>query len=178
MLDADSTSFCCVHKKECRLCSATAETARSEHGAAATVPEAPQAWWEKPEDWTKDALGISEAGVPCIDWTALGKQKGAAGLTERWHHVWQVDREMAATLKVEQLYFAECAATYPVHDKQTQGMAASHHVLSIVVSPHHLGFPVRRERCLSAGLCKDSLVWCGPDERRLLFRISPVDPAC
>ena len=150
ILDSGSVSYCCLHDRECPV-----YLKHNGAKAGATVGPAPcQPWWQESDaEWREHALKVNASGLCCTDWTVLGKRRGEAGATERWHHVWQIDREKAAELLCEDIFFAECAVSYPVEKKQKDGMAASHHVVWVKTSPHELGFPVRRSRCFSAGSC-------------------------
>ena len=162
VLDADSRSFCAVHKKACPVYPGCAFSRLDNTSSLASSEDAPTAWWEKPSRFQQKPLTVSAAGLCCTDYSKLGKQKREAGPSERWHHIWHIDRVRAAELHAEDFFFTECAHAYPA-DKQAAGLEDLYHVVHIKTSPHHLGFPVRRPRTFTAGISKESFVWIGPE---------------
>jgi hypothetical protein len=107
-------------------------------------------WWTTlaPESNGGEPLSFGISGLVCTDWCALGEQRRGGGLTEPNHHVWEVEKTFTAEKDLEDLFFSENSDRYPV--------------VSLKVSPRDLGFPMRRRRLFTAGLCKRKWAWIGP----------------
>ena len=170
LLGEHSTSFCAVHKKLCPVYPGRFIMPDPAAEAESQLPKArkqkqrvPTAWWERQSTLQEPPVTISAAGLCCTDFSVLGKQRRTAGVTERWHHIWEVDRARAAELSAEHFYFTECAATYPAQ-RQCHALDHLFTVVRVKASPHELGFPVRRPRMFSAGLALEWYVWVGPAE--------------
>ncbi|CAE7776435.1 unnamed protein product [Symbiodinium sp. CCMP2592] len=170
ILDATTKCHCLVHDRPCPVyprllaCQEHSEGSVSEQREQSVRSQTlGAAWWEDPP-WTRKPLAMTAAGLVCTDYSVLGKQRRGAGVNEWAHHLWHVDRLRAAELGAESCFFSECAALYPVEQKQAEAMAVTHHVVFVRCSPHDLGFPVRRRRTFSAGLCREEFVWCGPTD--------------
>ena len=127
------------------------------------------AWWRKLGDDTQvleeaeRPLIVNIAGFPCVDWSQLGGQARDGGLRERHQIVWHEERAYLARHHVEDLFFSECSSRYPMQARQQRTFEDTHKVVSIKVSPHSLGHPMRRERNFSAGLNRNKYVWVGPE---------------
>ena len=170
VLDADSKCYCVVHDRPCpvypRLVACQEQSTGSDsrqREQSVRSQNLGAAWWED-LPWKGKPVAMTAAGLVCTDYSLLGKQRRAGGVSEWGHHVWHVDRVRAAELGAESCFFSECAPVYPVEEKQAVAMASTHHVVFVRCSPHDMGFPVRRKRTFSAGLCRDEFVWCGPTD--------------
>jgi hypothetical protein len=121
-------------------------------------------WWTLPLPGCDagEPLSFGISGLVCTDYCALGQQRRGCGLTEPNHHVWEVERTFTAEADLEDLYFSENSDRYPVEEKQKQPLQETHHVVSVRISPRDLGFPMRRRRLFTAGLCKRKWIWTGP----------------
>ena len=133
-----------------------------------------QPWWthsyqdltNEPEDNIAMPLMMTVAGLTCTDYTFLGQQHRDAGQSSRHHSVWVADRIAAASNCLEDVYISEFAAKYPAQAKQRH-VAVTHTLVSLVVGPEGVGYPLRRSRCLAAGIANHSYVWVGPPQESI-----------
>jgi hypothetical protein len=107
------------------------------------------------------ALVVNIAGIPCLDYTRLGKRKTDGGPTAKDHAIYFATRKALAAHRLEDLYITECSDTYHAALNQVD-MAASHYVLEVKTGPELHGSPIRRRRTFAAGVSKASFVWVGP----------------
>ena len=128
-------------------------------------------WWSQKrvvpvaEDGTAERpLMMNLAGLTCVDFTSLGKQKRRAGTSDRYHSTWCEERRQLAKQNLEDIFFNECAERYPAEVMQREKFADTHHTVIVRFGPHEMGFPIRRRRTFTAGLNKETLVWIGPTE--------------
>ena len=129
-------------------------------------------WYEKPlseflpgaAEEVPHPIVCNISGLVCTDYTLLGKQRGlqGCGLTEPFHAVWKAERTYLASLGLEDFFFTENSAAYPVHTKQIQPLHATHEIQHITVCPTEMGFPIRRRRVFTFGYDKSRWVWAGP----------------
>jgi hypothetical protein len=81
-------------------------------------------WWGKrcfnpyiSVDEKKDPpMIVNIAGVACTDYTALGKQRRAAGMTDAVHSVWRAERKELGRMGLEDVFFVECSDRYNTND--------------------------------------------------------------
>ena len=174
------SSHCLVHKCQCPLNPGWATTERLKgcnprrlmemFSGSAGVREVPEgAWWTLPElgpQLLEDSEGVKPlvvniASLICVDHTPLGKQAGAAGDSQEEHNTWVATADVNAKRGHVDLYFTECSHRYKVQ-KEQQKLQSTHKVISVKTSPLEQSFPIRRSRCLGAGINLQSLIWCGP----------------
>jgi hypothetical protein len=117
------------------------------------------------EEAVKRPLVLHFAGLECDDHTPAGHRQGMAGRTIPWHGVWMTDRLTTAEAGVEDIYFSECSDHYPLSSLQETPFEKSHKVVSVLAGPLLMGYPVRRRRCLAAGLSLRTVVWFGPESK-------------
>ena len=175
MFQPDSTSFCLVHGKQCFAYPAFAlkEHFRRIEGNETIDPlvdlrhEAP---WV--EDVARDMgktiesgvwpLSICIGGLTCTEYSPLGKQARESGEHERHAFTWLAERQVLATLGLEDIFISECSDRYPAESLQADQMELTHQVFVLRVSPVQLGFPIRRRRTFTFGLSKKTVTWHGP----------------
>ena len=125
-----------------------------------------EAWWQRRDFFTEvpsgeEPLCINVSGLTCTDFSPLGLQSRESGKSERVHAVWECDRRHCARHELEHMFFSENSTRYPAEEKQGQ-LSDDYHILCMRVSPHELGFPMRRPRCFTAGVSKAKFHWLGP----------------
>ena len=106
-------------------------------------------------------LIINVAGIPCIDWTSLGKQRRGSGPTNRFHNIHMIEREILASCMMEDIFITECAERYSAEEFQAPGLAKTHDVKIFRLCPRDIGFPMRRRRTFTVGINFETLVWVG-----------------
>ena len=65
--------------------------------------------------------------------------------------------------QLESIFFTENSHRYPGEQKQAV-LNHEYEILCIRVSPHELGFPMRRPRTFTAGISRAKYVWLGPSD--------------
>ena len=124
-------------------------------------------WWaaENFVDRNKPRpLLVNIAGITCLDYTSLGKQKRGGGSHDRYHSTWCAERQQLAEWNLEDVFISECSERYPAQEEQVMPLEKTHHVAWIRTGPMQQGIPVRRVRTLTAGCNLLSTVWTGPDD--------------
>ncbi|CAE7808729.1 unnamed protein product [Symbiodinium sp. CCMP2592] len=163
IFSASQKSYCCQHNQNCPVHALPAlrERRRLAKEAADPLSEAPAVcspspvkkrrqstivtpWWQKhvtedPSD--PEPITCSVAGLLCTDFSPLGKKRGlkGTGVTEPLHAIWKNERQWLAEQGLEDMFFTENSAHYPVQDRQVDAMQSSHDVKFVTVSPCELG---------------------------------------
>lgn len=100
------------------------------------------------------ALSLNASGTECYDYSSMGEQKGLLGRTAKTFAVWVEERKRSA----EDLLLHECTVRFrPAVLRQHLG-----HIyifFSLIISPHHLGWPVHRPRRYTIGVKKGTLLF-------------------
>ena len=188
IFSASQKSYCCQHNQNCPVHALPAlrERRRLTKEAAGCPSEAPTwcspspmkrrrqstivtPWWQKlvaeedPSD--PEPICFSVAGLLCTDFSPLGKKRGlkGTGVTEPLHAIWKNKRQWLAEQGLEDMFFTENSAYYPVQEKQVDAMQSLHDVKYVTVSPCELGFPTRRRRMFSFGFDRSKWIWVGPE---------------
>lgn len=117
--------------------------------------------WQDPPDQAEGdkPLKLTVAGCPCLPWTSFGAGKGFAHPSLETWYLWSAEAAVAE----HDLIFSENAPRF--HGTgcfEQQFGQPTYEVLSIVMSPHQLGYPVRRSRTYQAAINREELVWIGP----------------
>lgn len=177
-LPQSNSSYCFCHQQQCPLqpgwvlseCQngTSAEELRQQFCPPASSGPLPNAWWARfldhpEENTTSRPLSVNMSSLICVDYTPLGLQQRDAGPSQQQHSIWAVARRVNAERGHEDLYFTECAARYPAQ-KQHQELGTTHQVVHIVVDASQEGFSIQRNRALAAGINRQTLVWCGPED--------------
>ena len=115
-------------------------------------------------------LRMNLAGTTCVGWSAVGVRKGFGHTSEVAHSVWLNERMHKAEVLKEDMFIHECTMLYPAQQKLAEPLSKTHVVLSIKTGPQSQGFPSSRNRTLSAGLSKTTMIWMGPTAPDLLQR--------
>lgn len=89
-------------------------------------------------------------------------QKRDVGRSEKQHCIFLGQRLSNAKNRIEHMFFVETAERYPYREKLSR-LGDTHVILGIRSGPSILGFPIKRTRCLAAGINRAMMVWCGPD---------------
>jgi hypothetical protein len=172
---SSQTAWCEVHRQKCPMhvgCILGARSGASEAiylltssaGGAATASAAiGQPWWASldPIEPSQPPIVIHVAGLTCTDYSALGKQKHEAGHSNREHAAWIGTRKARGIAVEEDLYFTECAKHYRPSVRQAP-LASTHHVVSLLIGPQLVGYPIYRLRGYAVGINRAKWVWVGP----------------
>ena len=89
-------------------------------------------------------------------------QKYAIWKSQKQHCIWLAHRMSNAKNRIEHVFFVETAEKYPFRGKLSR-LDNTHVLVGVRTGPDQLGFPMKRTRCLAAGINRAMMVWCGPD---------------
>ena len=109
-------------------------------------------------------MKMNVAGVTCHGWTTEGHQDRFGHPSEIPHAVWLSEREYLHKNGLEHLFFSECTRSYPVREKQANPLKGISTVKWVYAGPEDFGWPHRRPRVLSVGLCDKLVEWVGPED--------------
>ncbi|CAJ1412420.1 unnamed protein product, partial [Effrenium voratum] len=155
----DAFSQCLAHSRRCRLFRRIDDSPAQELDADSQPSPSKRPRVEGPRK-----LRINFAGTTCKGWSMAGKQLQFSDVSERPHAVWITERFRRAEVAEEDLFFSECTPKYPVQVKISEPLQPTHTVISVVVGPDSLGWPVRRKRVFCCGLSNATVAWLGPPE--------------
>lgn len=136
-----SESWCLVHKKMCL-----------------TLPRIAPALSDDPSE---QVFRVNVAGTCCQAWSMEGKRAKHGHPSERPHSIWQLEREMACRLGLEDAFVQECTPAYDA--EKLAGLQETHFLHRIITAPLQLGYPCRRRRSWIIGLAKERFDWHGPE---------------
>jgi hypothetical protein len=187
-----SSSYCQMHKHKCPTYPGTMYTPShsafflelpdeqpqpkracrrydSDVSSVASLPGLYEPWWAQrrvvprmDDGSCVRPLIVNIAGVTCLEYTSLGKQKRDGGCHDLYHSVWSLERQQVARQGLEDVYFSECADRYPAESLQVDKFSETHCVVVLRTCPSQMGFPIRRRRRYTAGLNKQTCIWVGP----------------
>ena len=184
-IQPNKSAFCLVHKGLCpvnpgwalgeRFSGTSPEQLQQKlstgHGLQDCFEGVPAAaWWTSPDfnaepEDTTPPLVVNISSLICVDFSPLGKQSRTGGDSQQFHSMFLATRRANAVRRHEDIYFTECSRLYPAATQQGR-LESTHRVIWAQASAQKLGFPIRRERCLAAGLNLATMVWCGPDSAK------------
>ena len=184
-IQPNKSAFCLVHKGLCpvnpgwalgeRFSGTSPEQLQQKlstgHGLQDCFEGVPAAaWWTSPDfkaepEDTTPPLVVNISSLICVDFSPLGKQSRTGGDSQQFHSMFLATRRANAVRRHEDIYFTECSRLYPAATQQGR-LESTHRVIWAQASAQKLGFPIRRERCLAAGLNRKTMVWCGPDSAK------------
>ncbi|CAE7249489.1 unnamed protein product [Symbiodinium natans] len=172
---AGATSHCLVHEKQCAAFPCVDESEGPALQPEGEVPEPSQKRLRRrlfqsdseSAPVPRKKLLVNMAGTTCCGWSSVGKGLHFADPSERPHAIWVTERRRRAEMDLEDVVFSECTTRYPVQEKLGV-LQETHEILSIVINPMALGWPVRRNRLFACALNRQSVAWMGPGQEDLL----------
>eukprot|EP00435_Cladocopium_sp_Y103_P067844 s676_g30.t1 len=144
LFPADATSFCTVHRRQCRVHPQDA----ADSGVAVE----------------NQRLRVNVAGVTCHAWSFEGLGEGEAHESEIPLAVWTAERVVRFERKEEDIAFLECAPKFPAKEKLQQPFGDLASVFAWVDGPEWHGWPHRRTRVLAAAVNNLTLDWHGSQD--------------
>ena len=97
----------------------------------------------------------------CVAWSTEGSQEQTAHASDRPHSAWSCERQAFAARGDEHIFFAECTPRYQVQRLLVDKML-DHEIFNLVTGPEVMGWPVRRQRMLMAGINRKRMKYVGP----------------
>ena len=107
---------------------------------------------------------MNTSSMTCVGWSTAGRGERFSHASEKYNHIWLVERIRFAELGWEDVFFAECTAAFPAVQKLSLALEATHEVYFMVVGPENLGWPCRRPRMLAVGFNRKTMKFVGDDE--------------
>ena len=97
------------------------------------------------------------AGTSCTPWSPQGSRRGLGHEAMAPYYLWHIER----TVRQEDIIGHENSQFFPTW-LFTNGLSASHFIITLTTSPEDFGWPLRRRRKFSLALNRSSLIWVGP----------------
>ena len=113
------------------------------------------------------ALIVASAGNVCVGWSSEGKRARGAHPSQHPLACWVAQRLHLAREQQEDMFTQECTPMFDINSNIAQPLQETHLVLHVVAGPRLIGWPTSRDRILSVGLNRHTLVWTGPPPEKV-----------